>query len=332
MDHTTSLNGNAKRYDLITLGESMWRLSPPGFQRLDSAHSLDVQVGGAESNLAIALARLGKKTAWWSRLPENPLGQHVAQTLTTFGVDVSSIYWEPGARLGTYFIEFGSAPRPTQVVYDRANSAASHMKPSDFDWSLLAQSHRLHLTGITPALSVWCLETTHHAIREANQAGVPVSLDVNYRAKLWSWDECRPVMDGLASMCPLVIIALRDARSLTQKPDADAEALARSLHDRWNGATIVVTKGADGALAYDGQAVYDVPAFKVPNVVDRIGAGDSFDAGLLCGLLDGLALPDALRYGHAVAAIKMTIPGDIALTSRVEVERLLAESSHDVQR
>lgn len=332
MAHTTSLNGNAKRYDLITLGESMWRLSPPGFQRLDTTRSLDVQIGGAESNLAIGLARLGKKTAWWSRLPENPLGQHLAQTLTTFGVDVSGVSWEPNARLGTYFIEFGSAPRPTQVVYDRANSAASHMKPTDFDWSVLAESRRLHLTGITPALSVWCLETTHQAIREANAAGVEVSFDVNYRAKLWSWDECRPVMDRLASMCQLVIIAQRDARSLTQQPDASAEKLARDLHDRWKGATIVLTKGGEGALAYDGQAVYDVPAFKVPNVVDRIGAGDSFDAGLLCGLLDGLALPDALRFGHAVAAIKLTIPGDIALTSRAEVERLLAESSSDVQR
>lgn len=332
MDPITSLNGNANHYDLITLGESMWRLAPPGFQRLDTAHSLDVQVGGAESNVAIALARLGKHVAWWSRLPDNALGQHVAQTLTTFGVDVSGVFWEQGARLGTYFIEFGSAPRATQVVYDRADSAASHMKPSDFDWSVLARTRRLHLTGITPALSVWCRETTHHAIREANQVGVPVSLDVNYRAKLWSWDEARPVIDTLASMCSMVITALRDARSLTQKPDADAESLAHDLHTRWNGATVMLTKGADGALAFDGHNVYDVPAFKVPNVVDRIGAGDSFDAGLLCGLLDGMSLPDAMRFGHAVAAIKMTIPGDIALTSRPEVERLLAEASHDVQR
>jgi 2-dehydro-3-deoxygluconokinase len=130
----------------------------------------------------------------------------------------------------------------------------------------------------------------------------------------------------------LVITALRDARSLLQQPEGEAEALARELNDCWEGATVILTKGAHGALAYDGQTVYDVPAFSVPNVVDRIGAGDSFDAGLLCGLLDGLALPEAMRYGHAVAAIKMTIPGDIALTSRAEVERLLAEASHDVQR
>jgi 2-dehydro-3-deoxygluconokinase len=332
VDPITSLNGNVKQYDLITLGESMWRLAPPGFQRLDTARSLDVQVGGAESNVAIALARLGKRVAWWSRLPENALGQHVAQTLTTFGVDVSGVFWEPGARLGTYFVEFGSAPRATQVVYDRANSAASHMKPSDFDWTVLAETRWLHLTGITPALSVWCLETAHHAIRSANEMDVPVSFDVNYRAKLWSWDEARPVIDRLAGMCSMVITALRDARSHTQKPDANAETLARELHSRWNGATIMLTKGAEGALAYDGETIHDVPAFKVPNIVDRIGAGDSFDAGLLCGLLDGLSLPDAMRFGHAVAAIKMTIPGDIALTSRAEVERLLSEASHDVQR
>lgn len=328
MAPTTSSNA----YDLITLGETMWRLSPPGFQRLDTTRSLDVQIGGAESNLAIALSRLGKQVAWWSRLPENPLGQHIAQTLKTFGVDVSGVYWETGARLGTYFIEFGSPPRATQVVYDRANSAASHMQPGDFDWSALERTRRLHLTGITPALSPSCLETVRHAIREATRAAVPVSFDVNYRAKLWTWDQCRPVIDELAGMCALVFTALRDARSLTQKPDANIEALARELHTRWNGAAVILTNGASEAVAFDGENLHSLPAFNVPTIVDRIGAGDSFDAGVLCGLLDGKPLPEAVRYGHAVAAIKMTIPGDIALTNRAEVERLLAEASHDVQR
>lgn len=318
-------------YDLITIGETMWRLSTPGNVRLDVTDSLDVKVGGAESNLAIALARLDKRVAWWSRLPDNPLGHHIAQTLRTFGVDISGIYWQSGARLGTYFIEFGSPPRPTQVVYDRANSAASQMQPDDFDWSVFQHTTRLHLTGITPALSASCLETIRRAIREANTAGTKVSFDLNYRAKLWMWDECRPVMDELASQCPLVIGATRDAQSLVDEK-IEGETLARRLHERWQGATVVLTRGAAGAVAFDGKMFYDSPAFANVQVVDRVGAGDAFAAGLLCALLDGKPLPEALRYGHAVAALKMTIPGDIAMVRRDEVEALLAQESTDIRR
>lgn len=326
---TTS--SNATEYDLITLGETMWRLSTQGFVRLDMVDSLEVKVGGAESNLAIGLSRLGKKVAWWSRLPENPLGQHVAQTLRTFGVDVSGIYWQKDARLGTYFIEFGSPPRPTQVVYDRANSAASQMQPDDFDWSVFQRTKRLHLTGITPALSQSCLETVKRAIKEAHAAGLQISFDLNYRAKLWSWDECRPVMDELASQCHLVIGATRDAQNLVAEK-IEGEALARHLNERWQGATVVVTKGSKGAVAFDGTNFYDVPAYTDVQVVDRVGAGDAFDTGLLCALLDGKSLPEAVRYGHAVAALKMTVPGDMALVSRAEVEALLADQSTDIQR
>ena len=310
----------------------MWRLSAPGATRLDVTSSLNVNVGGTESNLAIGLARLGKHVAWWSRLPDNPLGQHVAQVLRTFAVDVSGVYWQADARLGTYFIEFGSPPRPTQVVYDRADSVASQMQPDDFDWSLLRRAKRLHLTGITPALSSSCLETVRRALREGNAANVQVSFDLNYRAKLWTWDECRPVMDELASQCQLVIGATRDAQSLMDDMTLVDEPLLRALHKRWQGATVVLTKGSAGSIAFDGNQVYDVPTVSDVQVVDRIGSGDAFDAGLLCALLDGKPLPDALAYGNATAALKMTMFGDFALVSRTEVDALLAQSSTDVQR
>ena len=319
------------QHDLITLGETMWRLSAPDHLRLDITDTLEINVGGAESNLAIALARLGKRVAWWSRLPANPLGQHVAQTLRTFGVDVSGVYWQEGARLGTYFIEFGSAPRPTQVVYDRADSAASQMQPGDFDWSALQHTKRLHLTGITPALSDSCLQTVRRAMHEANAAGVQISFDLNYRAKLWTWDECRPIMDELASQAQLVIGATRDAQSLINEK-IEGEKLVHQLHDRWQGATVIITRGAEGTVAYDGSQFYDAPAFKGVQVVDRIGAGDAFAAGVLNGLLDNKPLPEAMRYGNAVAALKMTMPGDIAMVNPGEVESLLAEGSAEIQR
>ncbi len=326
-----SLNAKNNIYDLITLGETMWRLSPPGFSRLDITRSLDVQVGGSESNTAIALARLGKRVAWWSRLPDNPLGQHVAQTLSTYGVDVTGVYWQANARLGTYFVEFGSPPRATQVVYDRADSAASQMQPTDFDWSQLQHTRRLHLTGITPALSQSCLQTVRHALKSASEMHVPVSFDINYRAKLWSWAECRPVLDELAAQAELAFIALRDARSLLDNQTATPFDLAQELHERWHGAHIVMTRGADGVILYDGNQHHEVPAFPV-QIVDRVGAGDAFSAGLLCGLLDGKDLPEAARFGTATAALKLTLPGDIALVNRQEVEALLNQRSSEIQR
>jgi 2-dehydro-3-deoxygluconokinase len=217
------------------------------------------------------------------------------------------------------------------VVYDRANSAASQMHPDDFDWSIFERTRRLHLTGITPALSPSCLQTVRRAIDEANRAGVSVSFDLNYRAKLWTWDECRPVVDELASRCQLVMGATRDAQNLVADT-IEGEPLVRHLHERWQGATVIMTKGDEGPVAFDGHEFYHVPAFTGVQVVDRIGAGDAFDAGLLCALLDGTTLPEAMRYGNAVAALKMTMFGDIALVRRDEVEALLAEESTDIKR
>lgn len=319
-------------FDLVTIGESMWRLSPPGGLRMESTRSLDVNLGGAESNVAILVSRLGKRVAWWSRLPDNALGHNVAQTLATYGVDTSGVYWQRDSRLGTYFVEFASPPRPTQVIYDRADSAASQMQPDDFDWSALAQAKRLHLTGITPALSATCLETMRRAVQEANNAGTQISFDLNYRAKLWTWEECRPVMHELASQSQLVLAAVRDARSLMDAPDLDADTLAKRLHEQWQGATVILTRGAEGALAYDGENIHEAAAFDNVQVVDRIGSGDAFAGGLLVALLDGKPLSEAMRYGNAAAALKMTVHGDLALLWPEEIAALLSESASDIQR
>ncbi len=323
----------AQQLDLLTLGESMWRLAPTGVERLVTARSLDIQIGGAESNVAIALARLGKRVAWWSRLPRNALAENLLGVLRRHGVDVSGVVLDPDedARLGTYFIEFGSAPRPTRVIYDRARSAASNMQPDDFDWSTLQRTRRLHLSGITPALSASCQATVRRAVEEARDAGADITLDLNYREKLWSWDACRPVVDDLAKDCDLVISAARDARKLLQVQE-DAASLACQLHDRWGRPTVVITQGAEPTVAHDGVQTHCVPAFRAVAPVDRIGAGDAFAAGLHCTLLEGAGLPAALRYGNAVAALKLSMPGDIALVNRAEVEELLAAGSGEIQR
>jgi 2-dehydro-3-deoxygluconokinase len=319
------MSSNEIKYDVVTLGETMWRLSPPNRERLDTARSLDINIGGSESNTAIALARLGKRVAWWSRLPPTGLGRHVAAMIRMHGVDVSGVRWQ-GPRLGTYFIEFGLAPRPTQVTYDRANSAASTMQPDDFDWGVLARSRWLHLTGITPALSATCLETTRRAIHEARALRLPISFDLNFRGKLWTAEEALPVYDELASRSTLVLAAERDIH-LIYGPATTIE----ELHQRWNGAVVVLTRGDVGALAHNGKADFQAAAFPV-QIADRIGAGDAFSAGLLCALLDGKALGEALRWGCALAALKLTIPGDVAVVTSDEVEHLLAAGSSRIQR
>lgn len=325
------MSSNEISHDVITIGETMWRLSPPGYTRLDVTRSLDVNIGGAESNLAIALARLGKKAAWWSRLPDSAPGRHIAQVLQTYGVDTSGIYWQPGARLGTYFVEFGSPPRPTQVIYDRANSAASQMQPDDFDWSRLRHARCLHLTGITPALSPSCLATVRRAIKAAHAADILFTFDINYRAKLWDWDTARPIMDELAAQADFVFCAVRDARQLLQH-NAAADEIAQQLHQRWQGPTVFVTNGGENSLACAGDQVVTVPTFPV-TVVDRVGAGDAFAAGVLTALLDCRPLAEAVRFGNATAALKMTVASENTLITRDEVEALLAQtSSGDIQR
>lgn len=325
----------APDHDLVTLGESMWRLSAPGVERLATARTLDVNIGGAESNVAIALARLGKRVAWWSRLPRNPLAENLLLVLRSHGVDTSGVRLveDAEARLGTYFIEFGSDPRPTRVIYDRANSAASRMQPEDFDWPTLRQTRRLHLTGITPALGPSCLETVRHAIAEGCRAGTHITLDLNYREKLWSWEECRPVIDELAAACDLVICAARDARNLLQVgAQTEAAELVGSLFARWRGPSVALTSGAQDSLAHDGRQLHRASAFAGVRIVDRIGAGDAFAAGLHCALLEDMPWPQALRLGNAVAALKLTMPGDVALVRRREVDELLAAGSGEIQR
>jgi 2-dehydro-3-deoxygluconokinase len=312
------MSSNEIKFDLITLGETMWRFSPPGRERLETTRSLDVNIAGAESNVAIGMARLGSRVAWWSKLPDNAPGHHVANTLRMHGVDVSGVVWG-GSRLGTYYLDAGSPPRPSQVIYDRAGSSASEMQPDDFDWSQLRQSKWLHLTGITPALSASCMATSFRAIEEAKAAGISISFDVNHRTRLWGNDRARPAYDKIAEASTLVMVALRDAKALFGVSD---DQPARQLHQRWGCQTVVVTNSEAGADAFDGSHNYHTDAFKV-QIVDRVGAGDAFDVGLMTALFNGQPLETAMRYGAAVAALKLTMPGDIAVVSRAEVESLL---------
>src|SRR5205807_8329754 len=173
--------------DVITFGEAMVRLSPPNFRRLEQARSLDVQVGGAELNTAVALARLGHSSAWVSRLTDNALGRLIANHAREAGVDTEHIVWTKEDRVGLYFMEFGAAPRASSVLYDRKNSAIAGIAPGAVDWNRVFQGAKwFHVTGITPALSSSVAAATREALEAARSAGVSTSLDLNYRVKLWT--------------------------------------------------------------------------------------------------------------------------------------------------
>jgi 2-dehydro-3-deoxygluconokinase len=325
------------RFDFVSLGESMLRLSVPTGRRLDDTRSLDMEIAGAESNVSVALARLGWRTGWVSRMPDHALGNAILRALRSDGVDVSAVKRVPDERLGTYFIEFATPPRATQVIYDRADSAASHMTADDIDWDYLLDTRVLHLTGITAALSENCYALLAEAIERAHAAGVMVSFDVNYRAKLWTATTAGEKLRPLIAEADLLLCKGADATVLfgcKGKPRqlmADLQALTHAT-------AIFCTFGEQGAALWSGTEFVTQPALPV-QIVDRIGSGDAFAAGVLDGWLSGdasasdnSALREGLRRGVALAAIALSQFGDRVLSSRAELNAALTSEQPDISR
>jgi 2-dehydro-3-deoxygluconokinase len=315
---------------VITFGEAMIRLSPPNFRRLEQARSLDVQVGGAELNTAVAIARLGRSSAWVSRLTRNPLGRLIANQAREAGVSTEHIVWTDEDRVGVYFLEFGAAPRASSVVYDRKGAAIAAIRPGMVDWATVFRGSRwFHVTGITPALSATAAETTREALAAARAAKLTISIDLNYRAKLWSQDEAYRWMHPFMQMCDVLITTEEDTEKVLRITGKDYEDVARKLADTYPLQAVAITlrdnplvwKNTWTAIAFGGGKLLRTRTYEV-EIVDRLGAGDSFAAGLIHGLLDG-DLQKGLDWGVAASAIKHSIPGDFAWITRDEVESLL---------
>jgi 2-dehydro-3-deoxygluconokinase len=317
------------RFDLTSLGETMLRLSVPVGRRLSDTHSLDVEFGGAESNVCVALARLGRRAAWQSRMPANALGDAVLRAMRADGVDVGDVARAEGERLGVYFIELAAPPRASQVIYDRADSAASRMAPADVAWGPLLDTRILHLTGITAALGPGPYAVVAEAIRRARAAGVLVSFDVNYRARLWGAAAAGEALRPLIAEADVLFCKGADAAALfgcAGEPPEQLAALARLTRAR----AIYCTAGERGAALLSDGRVHHQAALPV-QIVDRIGSGDAFAAGALDGLLDGDAAL-GLRRGVALAAIALSQHGDRTLTTRAELEAVLGAAVPDVAR
>ncbi|NLG68938.1 MAG: sugar kinase [Firmicutes bacterium] len=311
---------------VVTLGEALIRLYPPHGWTLEQAAAWHVSVAGAEVNVAIALARVGQRACWVSRLPRNPLGRRVAGELAAAGVDVSRVVWADEGRVGLYFTQTGITPEDMQVWYDRGHSCFANLEPESIRWEGLETFELMHFTGITPALGDGPRRTVGEAVAQARARGLRVSLDGNYRARLWTPERARKVLTELfGGRVDLLICSRKDA-SVIFGLDGDEQAL-RGLQEAMGAQVVVLTRGVEGAMAWDGKQMLFAGAYR-GEIVDRIGRGDAFAAGLLDGYLAG-DLERGLRQGCALAAMAQARWGDPLLTSREDLTALLASGPTD---
>jgi 2-dehydro-3-deoxygluconokinase len=339
---------------VVTFGEIMLRLSPPGFERLLQSPSLVATFGGGEANVAVSLAHFGLDSWYVTRLPPNPLGDAAVRVLRSEGVRTDAIV-RGGDRIGIYFAESGASQRASVVVYDRAHSAISEMEPDALDWDAVFQgAHWFHVTGITPALGDKAAECTRAALRAARRAGSRVRLDLNFRKKLWSEVRAQSVMKPMMADVDVVIANEEDIQSVlglavagtdvtSGRLDVDAyRRVADEISRELGPSTVAITlrestSASDNgwsAVLWDaaGNQFHHSQRYDV-RLVDRIGGGDSFAAGLIYGLLAGRSAADSLRFAVAASALKQTIPGDFNRVTADEVDRLAGgDASGRVQR
>ena len=311
-------------YDVVTLGETMLRLTPPGQQLIEQAHTLEMHVGGSESNVAVGLARLGWQVAWVSRLTDNALGRRIASALRAYGVDTSHVVWTPEDRIGTYYVEAGPSPRGSTAIYDRANSAMSRMQPQDLPEGLFQSTKPglFHVSGITLAIGQSAAQTAQSAAQMAKSAGWRVSFDVNYRATLWEPPIAAKTCTSLIEQADMVFIAHRDAVTLYSAPTDPDEAVAY-MASRFPNGVLTLTLGSQGAICHNpSSGIHRCAAFPAQGR-GRVGGGDAFVAGFLSAYIATQQVDDALAWGTAAAAYKYTLSGDIPLLDRQQVQDII---------
>lgn len=305
--------------DVVALGESMVALLPSRPGRLADVPSFDRGIGGAESNVACALAAAGHAARWVSRVGTDGFGDHLVETVRSYGVDVTSVRRDPARPTGVYFRTAGDrATEAHEVAYYRAGSAASAMSVDTVGLDAVRAGRVLHLTGITAALSADCLGLLRE-LTAPRPARPLVSFDVNHRPRLWTDGNSPQVLLELARGADLVFVGEDEAAEVWGLEGADAVRTAFP-----EPVVLVVKQGALGATVFDGGSVLHVPAPRV-DVVAAVGAGDAFAAGFLSATLRGLPVRDRLRHGHLMAAAALTVPGDLAVPpSRDHADRLAA--------
>ncbi len=331
---------------VVTFGEIMMRLSPPGHLRFRQARSFDVIYGGGEANVAVSLANYGIPVDYVTRLPKNDIGEACMRFVREQGVGVDKIVWG-GDRLGIYFLEMGAVSRSSKVIYDRADSALATIQPGMVDWEkVFSDAHWFHWTGITPAISKGAAEVCLEAVQLARQMGLTVSCDLNYRSKLWKWGKTPgEVMPDLVQHCDIAIGNEEDAARVfgIHAPDTDVtsgtldaekyrfvcEELVRRFPSLKTVAitlrgSISASHNTWSAVLWDAGKVYVAPTFDITHIVDRVGGGDSFMGGLIYGLLTyGDDRQSALNFATAASCLKHTVFGDFNMVTIAEVTKLM---------
>lgn len=312
------------RFDVTSLGEMLIRFSVPSGERLEAAKQLDVYPAGAEANVLSLLSRLEHKTYWAGALLQNPLGRLAVNSLHAAGVNTDGIVWKEHGRMGTYYVEFGPPPRGIQVTYDRAYSCMAQLKPDEIDWDSVLNTRLLHLTGITPALSDSCGEIVLEALRHAKQRGVPVSFDVNYRQKLWTETDAQKILMPMIQEVELLFCSARDATHVFDCQGTMQE-IAQGMLEISHAKYVAITVGELGAFLWNGKEWLH-EASRPTEIIDRLGAGDAFAAGVIHGCLSG-DMKAGLRYGVTLAALALCQFGDMVITNKEELLTLSRGSS-----
>lgn len=331
-------------FKVVTMGEIMLRLSTPGYSRFIQSQSFDVNYGGGEANVAVALSNYGFESYFVSKLPKHEIGQAAVNSMRRYGVRDDYIV-RGGERVGIYFLETGASQRASKVIYDRSGSAITTFKNNEINWDEVFENTKwFHWTGITPALGKDAQESLIAACKAAKKNGVTISADLNYRAKLWTTKEAQSVMIPLMEYVDVCIANEEDAEKslglkagVTNIESAELDEngyfeLAKQLKKKFNFETVAITlresysasRNGWSALLYDGKDCnepYRSKRYDV-QIVDRVGGGDSFASGLIYGLITKNNTKDALEFAVAASCLKQTIPGDFNLVTQEEVEKL----------
>ncbi|MBE6980925.1 MAG: sugar kinase [Ruminococcaceae bacterium] len=337
---------------VVCFGELMLRLAPENYYRISQAEKYLATFGGAEANVAVSLCNYGIDAGFVSKIPDNDIGRHCLNTLRYYGVDTTKVT-RGGERLGIYFVEKGASQRPSKVIYDRAWSAISLAQPEDFDWDAIFEGAEwFHFTGITPALSDSMAAITETACRKAKEKGLTISCDLNYRKKLWTREKAGQVMDKLCKYVDVCIANEEDAADVfgihaagtdinSGKLDHEGyKDVAKQLADRFGFKYVAITLRGSisandndwAAMLYDGKECYFSRSYRI-HIVDRVGGGDSFGAGLIYGLLNGFDAQQTIEYAVAASCLKQTIEGDFNQVTVSEVMALAGgNASGRVQR
>ena len=340
---------------VVTMGEIMLRLSTPGNQKYIQATQFDINYGGGEAIVAVSLATYGHDAEFVTKVPQNPIGECAVAALRKYGVETKNIA-RGGDRLGIYFLETGAAMRASNVTYDRANSSIATATADDFDFDKIFDgADWFHFTGITPAISDMAAEVTEAACKAAKAHGVTVSCDLNFRKKLWSSEKAQKVMSNLMQYVDVCIGNEEDADKVLGFKPANTDVTSGELNlagyedifkqmvakfgFKYVISSLRVSHSASdngwSACIYSAETdeFYHSREYRISPIVDRVGGGDSFAGGTICGFVDGKNFKEALEFGVAASALKHTIPGDFNLVTRDDVDALAGgDGSGRVQR